>query len=126
MNLTYFSSSDPTHKALSRDCNMGIEAVPALLGELEARGYGVEFVDISSVSEGNRGKHYKCLVLPAAHKHYEIRKMFGTNQYSACWFGAEVPALHVIDTDLVGDTYPHKKGTRITTIHDFLTGLLAA
>jgi hypothetical protein len=51
--------------------------------------------------------------------------MLGTNRRSAYFFGPEVPALLVTDADLVGDTYLHRKGNRITTIHAFLTGLLA-
>jgi hypothetical protein len=52
--------------------------------------------------------------------------MFGTNRRSARWFGAEVPALHVTDAGLVGDSYLHRKANHILTINDFLTGLLSA
>ena len=50
--------------------------------------------------------------------------MFGSNRISACWFGAEVPALVVIDGGAAGDTYPHRKEGRITTIRSFLAGLV--
>jgi hypothetical protein len=64
--------------------------------------------------------------LPAVYKHYEVKRMLGTNRHSGCFFGAEVPALVVTDGDSVGDTYPHRKGNQIVTIRDFLTSLLAS
>jgi len=36
-----------------------------------------------------------------------------------------LPALLVTDTDSPGDTYPHRKGERIVTIHSYLSDLLA-
>jgi hypothetical protein len=125
MKLVYFSSSDLDRKPFSGERNEGIEAVPGLLKQLEAMCVDVEFVDVSNLTDSERFKAYMRVIWPAVHKHYEIKKMFGTNRHSACWFGAEVPALLVIDADPVGDTYPHRKGNRITTIHDFLNGLLA-
>ncbi len=126
MKLTYFWSSDATRKPFSAEPNECIEAVPNLLKELRARGHDVEFVDTSNMIERHRFDSYMRVSLPAVHNHYEVKKMLGTNRRSACWFGAEVPALLVTDADSVGDTYPHRKGNRITTIHSFLAGLLAA
>jgi hypothetical protein len=126
MKITYFSSSDTTRKPFSDERNEGIEAVPVLLRQLKARGYDVEFVDISNLSEKDRFEFYVRVIPPAVYKHYEIKKMLGTNRHSACWFGAEVPALLVTEADSVGDTYPHRIGNRITTIHGFLAALLVA
>ena len=105
--------------------NAGIAEVPGLLRQLKARGYDVEFVDTAEGSEKDRSDFYLGATGPSVFKHYEVKRMFGTNRRSACWFGAEVPALIVTGADLAGDTYPHKKGNRITTIHDYLTKLLA-
>jgi hypothetical protein len=126
MKITYFCSSDAPPQPFSDGRNKGIAFVPGLLSQLKSRGYDVEFVDISNLAEKDRTKSYVNVTLPAVYKQYEIKKMLGTNRHSGCWFGAEVPALRVTDVDTVGDTYPHRKGTRIATIHGFLTGLLAA
>lgn len=125
LHLAYFYSSDLRRKPFSNDRNEGIEAVPPLLRQLQASRYPVEFVDTSNLSENDRYQSYMRVTPPATYKHYEIRAMFGTNEHSACWFGAEVPALLVTDAGAVGDTYPHRKGNHIATIHDFLTALIA-
>ncbi len=125
MKLTYFWSSDTTRKPFSADRNEGIEAVPHLLKELRARGCDVESVDTANMTEKQRFESYSHVALPAVYKHYDIRKMLGTNRRSACWFGAEVPALLAADSDSIGDAYPHRKESRITTIHGFLVQLLA-
>ncbi len=69
---------------------------------------------------------YARMTIPAVYKKYELRSMFGTNQHSGCWFGSEVPALHVTDSGSVGDTFPHREENRIVTVHSFLSGLLSA
>jgi len=104
-------------------CNESIEAVPGLLEHLKAHGYEVELVNTLNLTEKDRIESYGRVIIPAVYKRYEVRKVLGTNRHSACWFGAEVPALFVTNTDSVGDTYPHRKGNRITTIHNFLVGL---
>ena len=123
MKLMYFWSSDLTRKPFITKCNESIEAVSDLLGHLKAHGYDVELVDTLNLTEKDRIASYGRVIIPAVFKHYEVRKLLGTNRHSACWFGAEVPALFVPNSDTVGDTYPHRKGNRITTIHDFLAGL---
>jgi hypothetical protein len=123
MNLTYFWSSDLARKPFMTKCNESIETVPHLLEELRARGSDVKFVDTADMTEKQRFECYSRVTLPAVYKRYEVRKVLGTNRHSACWFGAEVPALFVTNTDSVGDTYPHRKGNRVTTIHNFLAGL---
>jgi hypothetical protein len=126
MKLTYFWSSDVTRQAFSGERNDGIEAVPALLAEATARGTDIECVDTANLTEKERVERYSRAILPAVYKHYEVKRMLGTNRRSACFFGAEVPALLVTDRDgdSVGDTYPNRKGNRITTIHAFLIDLL--
>ncbi len=126
MKLTYFWSSDRTRQPFSGERNDGIEAVPSLLTEVRARGNDVEFVDTVNLTEKDRIESYSRVILPAVYRDYEVKRMLGTNRRSACFFGAEVPALLVTGADLAGDTYPHRKGNRITTIHAFLTRFLAA
>jgi hypothetical protein len=125
MKLFYYWSSDETRKPLPGEQNKGIDAVPALLTRLMKRGVEVELVDTAQASDRRRIEMYTRVALPAVYKHYEVKRMLGTNRHSACFFGAEVPALLVTDGDSVGDTYPHRKEDRIATIHAFLTGLLA-
>jgi hypothetical protein len=127
MKLTYFRSSDPTRQPFGGERNLGIEAIPSLLAEVKARGNDVEFVDTASLTEKERIHWYSRVIVPAVYRHYEVKRILGTNRRSACFFGAEVPALLVTDQDgdPVGDTYPNRKGNRITTIHAFLTDLLS-
>lgn len=125
MKLTYFWSSDPMRMPFSTRCNERIGAVPELLRHLKAAGYNAESVDISTLTEKERNEAYVRVSLPAVYRRYELRKLLGTNRRSACWFGAEVPALLVTLGDAASDTYPHRKENRIATIHDFLTNLLA-
>lgn len=126
MKLTYFNSPDSTRKPLNIPANQGIESVPDLLEQLKAQGCDVEFVDVSSMNESERFDAYKRVAAPAIYKHYEVKRVLGTNRRSACWFGAEVPALLVTDSDSIGDSYPHRKQNRITTIQRCLTALLAS
>jgi menaquinone-dependent protoporphyrinogen IX oxidase len=125
MKLSYFWSSDEARKPIPGERNEGIEAVPGLLRQLAARGADVEFVDTAQLTEKARIESYSRVVVPAVYRHYEVKRMLGTNRHSGCLFGAEVPALLVTNTDSAGDTYPHRKGHRITTIHSFLADLLA-
>jgi len=125
MKLSYYWSSDEARKPLPGERNEGIEAVRGLLRQLAARGADVEFVDTALFTEKARIESYSRVALPAVYRHYEVKRMLGTNRHSGCFFGAEVPALLVTNADSAGDTYPHRKGNRITTIHSFLTELLA-
>lgn len=125
MKLSYFWSSDDARKPFPGERNEGIEAVPALLEQVKARGADVEFVDSAQFTEKERIEAYSRVALPAVYRHYEVKRMLGTNRRSGCFFGAEVPALLVMDTDSPGDTYPHREGDRIVTIHSYLTDLLA-
>jgi len=55
-------------------------------------------------------EEYAKATIPAIYKKYEVKRMFGTNRHSACWFGRQVPALVVKQAaDSVGDTYPHRE-----------------
>lgn len=85
----------------------------------------MEFVDTAQLPERARIEAYSRVALPAVYRHYEVKRMLGTNRRSGCFFGAEVPALLVMGTDSPGDTYPHRKGDKIVTIRSFLTDLLA-
>ena len=85
-------------------------------------------VDPLELSAERRFEEYSKATIPAVYKKYEVKRIFGTNRHSACWFGLQVPALVVKETpDSVGDTYPHRKsGNTVVTIHEFLTTALAA
>jgi hypothetical protein len=108
--------------------NRGIEEVPALVAQLERRGATVLRVDPSALSAEHRFREYSKATIPAVYKKYEVKRIFGTNRHSACWFGIQVPALVVKGReDAVGDTYPHRgPGNTVVTIHQFLTAALTA
>src|SRR5260370_37946442 len=93
MKLTYFYSSDVTRKPFSHNCNQGIQAVPTLLRQLEAEGYDVEFADTTALTEKKRFESDARVALPAIYKRHEATQILGTNRRSACWFGAEDPAV---------------------------------
>jgi hypothetical protein len=122
MNLVYYFSSQSQPFEIDR--NEGIADIPKLLKRLDTKGHRVEIRDTAAMTAAQRTKAYISAILPAIYRHYELRKMFGSNRISACWFGAEVPALVVTNSDATGDTYPHRKGDRITTIQSYLAELL--
>ena len=127
MELTLYFPSDPT-LLFHDERNRGIEAVPALLEQLECVGARVRRVDIRPLSSEQRFHEYTKATIPAVHKKYEVKRIFGTARHSACWFGIQVPALVVKETvDAVGDTYPHRKSENtIVTIHQFLAAAVVA
>jgi hypothetical protein len=127
MELTLYFPSDPTI-LFQDERNRGIEAVPTLLEQLERVGAMVRRIDLRPLSAEERFHEYTKATIPAVHKKYEVKRIFGTARHSACWFGIQVPALVVKETvDAVGDTYPHRKsGNVIVTIHQFLTAATAA
>jgi hypothetical protein len=123
LQLTYYESftQNPSESA----CNKGVEEVSRLLKQAQKMGHSVKDVDTANLTENDRRKYYMDVAMPAVHKRYELRKLLGTNRRSGCLFGGEVPALHVTSAgDAIGDTYPHRKGKRVTTVHDFLMKLV--
>jgi hypothetical protein len=127
MELTLYFPSDLTI-LIKDERNRGIEAVPSLLEQLERFGARVRRIDLSLLTTEQRFHEYAKATIPAVHKKYEVKRIFGTNRRSACWFGQQVPALVVKETvDTVGDTYPHRgSGNTVVTIHQFLTAAVAA
>lgn len=126
MELTFYLPSDPAIP-FQDERNRGMDAVPALLERLERRGAHVRRIDPLTLTAERRFEEYTKATIPAVYKKYEVKRVFGTNRHSACWFGLQVPALVVKPTpDAVGDTYPHREsGNRIVTIHEFLTATVA-
>jgi hypothetical protein len=126
MELTFYFPSDPT-LLFEDERNRGIDAVPALLEQLERLGAKVRRVEPRKLSAERRFQEYAKATIPAVHKRYEVKRIFGTNRCSACWFGLQVPALVVKEAvDAVGDTYPHRKsGTTLVTIYQFVCAALA-
>jgi len=92
MELMFYFPSDPT-VIFQDERNRGIEALPDLLTEIERFGARVLRVDLSSLSAEQRFHEYVKATIPAIHKRYEVKRMFGTARHSACWFGIQVPAL---------------------------------
>jgi hypothetical protein len=90
MELTLLYPSDPAI-IFQDDRNKGIEAVPGLLQELERRGAIVNKIDSSTLSNDQRIHEYSKAIIPAVYKKYEVKRIFGTNRHSACWFGVQVP-----------------------------------
>ncbi len=127
MELTFFCPADSAIIFNDQAQNRGIEAVPALLHELERRGITVRRVDLSTTPEHERFTEYSKACWPAVSKRYEVKRMFGTNRQSALFFGLQVPALLVKESgEMVSDTYPHReRPNTIVTIYDFLTKALA-
>jgi hypothetical protein len=127
MELTFYCASDPAVR-FNDARNRGIEVVRSLLEELERRGVKVRRIEPSTLSSEQLLDAYAQATIPAICKKYEVKRIFGTNQRSACWFGCEVPALLVKQTpDDIGDTYPHSTAENVVvTIHEFVTGALAA
>jgi hypothetical protein len=128
MQLTFLYPSNFA-MVFQDDRNKGIEAVPALLEQLERRGAKVTRIDPNTLTQDQRIHEYSRAIIPAVYKKYEVKRIFGTNRHSACWFGVQVPALIVKrdSDDIVGDTYPHRKPPNtVVTIHDYLSVTLAA
>jgi hypothetical protein len=127
MELTLFCPSDQTI-IFQDDRNQGFEYVSALLEEFQRSGANVTRIDPTTLTQDQRINEYSKAIIPAVYKKYEVKRIFGTNRHSACWFGVQVPALIVKRNadDIVGDTYPHREQSNsVVTIHDFLTGALA-
>ncbi len=127
MELTFYFPSNPAIP-FDDDRNRGLDAVPALLERLERRSARVRRIDSLKLSAEQRFEEYTRATIPAIYKKYEVKRVFGTNRHSACWFGVQVPALIVKPTpDAVGDTYPRREaGNRIVTIHEFLSAAVAS
>jgi hypothetical protein len=68
------------------DRNDGIDAVPRLLKRLEAKGHRVEMKNTATMTARQCKEAYIRAIAPAVYHHYELRKMFGSNRISACWF----------------------------------------
>jgi hypothetical protein len=127
MELTYLSPRE-TALVFRDDRNRNIEDVDVLLDQLEKRGASIIRIDPSALSPEERLRSYSRAIIPAVYKKYEVKRVFGTNRHSACWFGVQVPALIVKRNaqDIVGDTFPHRvPPNSIITIHDFLTSAFA-
>lgn len=127
MELIFYGPSDPA-LPFADERNRGIDAVPLLLEELKRCGAQVRQIDPSALSAEQRFAEYSRATIPAVYKKYEVKRIFGTNRHSACWFGIQVPALIVKRSaeDIVGDTYPHREQPNsVVTIHDFLMDALA-
>lgn len=125
MDIVLYRPSDPTIPFRDERFNSRFEEVPALLEQLGRKGANVQTIDPDTLSAQELYSAYTRATIPAVYKKYEVRRVFGTNRHSACWFGRHVPALVVKgDADDVGDTYPHMKGRTVVTIHEFLTKAL--
>jgi len=127
MEMIFYCPSD-LKIVFQDERNNGLEAIPTLLWEFERRGVKVRRIDLAAWSTEQRFAEYTNATIPAIYKKYEVKRIFGTNRRSACWFGLQVPALVVKESDdAVGDTYPHRgSGNTVVTIYQFLTTALAS
>jgi hypothetical protein len=69
--------SDPT-VLFQDERNQGIEAIPDLLTQIERFGAGVLQADLCSLSAEHRFHEYVNATIPAIHKKYEVKRIFGT------------------------------------------------
>jgi len=124
MDVIFYRPSDLTIP-FRDERNNRFEQVPALLERLRGKGANVQTIDPDTLTAQELYSAYTRATIPAIYWKYEVKRVFGTNRHSACWFGRHVPALTVKrNADDVGDTYPHMKGRTIVTIHEFLTKAL--
>ena len=117
---------DPEGGALGVPENEGIEQVMDLLEEARRRRIQVEIVDARRLSQEDLTEAYGHAIIPSVWKRVGIRRAFGTRRSSAAFFGRGVPALLVYEggKEYPSDVYPHREGTRIVTIREFLQTLL--
>jgi hypothetical protein len=52
----------------------------------------------SPLSAEQRFHEYTKGTIPAVHKKYEMKRIFGTARHSACWFGIQVHAMAIKET----------------------------
>jgi len=118
---------DPEGGVLGVPENEGIEQVMDLLEEARQRGVEVEMVDARRLSQEDLTGAYGHAVIPSVWKRVGIRRVFGTRRNSAAFFGKGVPALLVYEggEEYPSDVYPHREGSHVITIREFLKSLLA-
>ncbi len=108
--------------------NEGFELakIESLLEQLEKLGVAWKTIDPSTMSEDQLSELYVQSTLPAVHRKYHVRQVFGSKRHSASLFGKEVPALLVYEPgkEFPTDTFPHRAADRIVTIRSFLEALL--
>ncbi|MCM8803571.1 MAG: hypothetical protein NC827_09775 [Candidatus Omnitrophica bacterium] len=106
------------------DCNL--EIVFRLLEKLKRNGIKLELIDLSKLPEEERLQAYFKAVTPSVWKKYRIRRVFGSRNYPATFFGREVPALLVFENNksIASDVYPHEEFGKVISIEEFLNQLL--
>ena len=105
--------------------NAGLDALPRLTRRLAEAAATYSVVDAGELTPQDREEAYLSrAVRPSVSNRYRVRRVFGTNKYPGQYFGAEVPALVVLDGGRPVDVYPHEEqdGT-IVTIRDYLDSL---
>ena len=105
--------------------NAGLDALPRLTRRLAEAAATYSVVDAGELTPQDREEAYLSrAVRPSVSNRYRVRRVFGTNKYPGQYFGAEVPALVVMDDGRPVDVYPHEEqdGT-IVTIRDYLDSL---
>jgi len=120
----YYAEETTTETVANR--GFQLNEIRVLMEQLEACGTRVELIDTSSLPDEELYSAYGQAIIPAVHRHYPIRKIFGSKKRSGWLFGKSVPALLVYNNENhhPTDVYPHQDGGRIITIREFLESLM--
>jgi hypothetical protein len=90
----------------------------------ERKGVDFRIVDTARIGSEELSRAYEDAVKAAVWNRYPIRKVFGTNSSSGCFFGKEVPALIVWNDNQVKDVFPHEEDGGAATIRAYLESQL--
>jgi hypothetical protein len=114
---------------MAADANRGFDPLLTwtLLDRLrQERGIEFRIIDADRLDSEELQAAYEQAVVASARHHFRIRKVFGTNRSSGCFFGRGVPALIVREGESPIAVYPHEtQDGRLISISDYLDSLLA-
>ena len=125
MQLALYFDSGAAPRAGAQNDNFDALKVWSILILLkEDRGIESDVIDTTSWGLRELTQAYSKAV-EASWNGYRIRKVFGTNSNSGCFFGKSVPALIVLEDEKPVAVYPHEvMDGMIVTIRDFLDSLI--
>lgn len=124
LTLIHHSKVPPLASAENEGFDLG--KVQATLRRLEALGVPGDVVDARTMSGEELENLYLEATVPTARRKYQVRQVFGSKRRAGFFFGREVPALLVYESDKRSpvDVVPHRRGTRTVTIRTFLDDLV--
>lgn len=109
------------------DANSGFDPLKiwTLLERLQnEQGVPFQIIDASRLTKDELNEAYMHAIVASVWNRFRIRKVFGTNKSSGCFFGKGVPALIVWNADRPVDVYPHESGDYTITVRDYLESVL--